>query len=241
MLAKILAQRHGFKCTVVFQTNPPDHGRSECAEQPCGDQRFERRRHDDRVCHGPDAADEQMRPFVEFLEYGQAGIWDPLQPCSHFDMARTHPMRTSMWATVVMLETCSVNPGKATMATTARKVREGCSRKDDASHPILRGVHDVWGPTDVYRITELPDDATVLMYGQVLTGMKPDDPPNLEKSTMPMVWTREIKRESGTVSRVVFSTIGAAQDMENEDLHRLYVNSVFWAVGLNRAFPPRPT
>ena len=24
--------------------------------------------------------DEQMQPFVEFLEYGQAGVRDPLQP-----------------------------------------------------------------------------------------------------------------------------------------------------------------
>ena len=36
---------------------------------------------------------------------------------------------------------------------------------------------------------------------------------------------------------VVFSTIGAAPDMENEDLRRLYVNSVFWAVGLESSIP----
>ncbi|MCY2952547.1 MAG: hypothetical protein NTU53_11305 [Planctomycetota bacterium] len=54
-------------------------------------------------------------------------------------------------------------------------------------------MQDVWGPTDVYRITRLPADATVLMYGQVLTGMKPDDRPNPQKAIMPMVWTREIK------------------------------------------------
>ena len=40
-------------------------------------------------------------------------------------------------------------------------------------------------------------------------------------------------------SRVVFSTIGAAQDMENEDLRRLYVNSVFWAVGLDSSIPAK--
>jgi type 1 glutamine amidotransferase len=107
------------------------------------------------------------------------------------------------------------------------------------THPILNGVQDVWGPTDVYRITRLPPDATVLMYGQVLEGMKPDDRPNLRKAIMPMVWTREIKHDAGTTSRVVMSTIGAAQDMESEDLRRLYVNSVFWAVGLESSIPKK--
>ena len=97
----------------------------------------------------------------------------------------------------------------------------------------------MWGPTDVYRVTKLPADATVYIYGQVLTGMNPTDPPNLKKSIMPMVWTREIKRESGKVSRVVMSTIGAAQDMESEDLRRLYVNSVYWALGLESGIPQK--
>ena len=30
---------------------------------------------------------------------------------------------------------------------------------------------DVWGPTDVYGVTKLPDDAKVLLRGSVLTGM----------------------------------------------------------------------
>ncbi len=77
------------------------------------------------------------------------------------------------------------------------------------------------------------------MYGQVLTGMRPDDGPNLQKSIMPMVWTRQIKRDSGRVSRVMMSTIGAAQDMESEDLRRLYVNSIFWAVGLEGRIPEK--
>ena len=37
-----------------------------------------------------------------------------------------------------------------------------------AEHPILRGVDDVWGPTDVYGVRDLPEDATVLLRGQVL-------------------------------------------------------------------------
>jgi hypothetical protein len=35
------------------------------------------------------------------------------------------------------------------------------------------------------------------------------------------------------------STIGAAQDMESEDLRRLYVNSVYWALGLEAGIPQK--
>jgi hypothetical protein len=56
---------------------------------------------------------------------------------------------------------------------------------------------------------------------------------------MPMVWLREIKRASGPASRVVVSTIGAAPDMESEDLRRLYVNSIYWALGREAAIPPK--
>jgi len=35
------------------------------------------------------------------------------------------------------------------------------------------------------------------------------------------------------------STIGAAQDMESEDLRRLYVNCAYWALGLESTIPPK--
>ena len=97
--------------------------------------------------------------------------------------------------------------------------------------------------TVVLGLSELsfaqPEDANVLMYGQVLTGMNPDDLPNFQKSIMPMVWTRQIKRDSGKISRVIMSTIGAAQDMESEDLRRLYLNCIYWALGLESKIPEK--
>ena len=45
-----------------------------------------------------------------------------------------------------------------------------------AHHPVLRGVGPAFGPSDVYGIRELPADATVLLDGQVVAGMSPDDP-----------------------------------------------------------------
>ena len=33
-------------------------------------------------------------------------------------------------------------------------------------------MDDIWGPTDVYGIVHLPEDTKVLVFGQVLEGMK---------------------------------------------------------------------
>jgi hypothetical protein len=182
--------------------------------------------------------DEQMKHFIDYLESGKPvfGIrcsllsfrYEKSSPYARFDVGN------GAYATALFGESWKGHYGEHGKEST-RGLRDGLHE----SHPILRGVIDVWGPTDVYRISRLPPDAMVLMHGQVLSGMKPDDRPNLQKSLMPMVWVREIKRESGANSRVVVSTIGAAQDMESEDLRRLYVNSIYWAVGQESNIPQK--
>ena len=80
------------------------------------------------------------------------------------------------------------------------------------SHPVLRGFEDVWGPTDVYTVRELPADSTVLLRGSVLDGMTPESKPVEGKKNEPMVplvWVREMELEGKERGRrVVTSTIG---------------------------------
>jgi len=239
MLAKILAKRHGFKCTVIFSMNPKDGMVDPSVRNNIPDMSVLKSA-DMMVLFAMDLTlpDEQMKHFVDFLETGKPvfGIrctllsfrYDKNSPYARFDVGN------GGYATDLFGESWKGHYGDHGKEST-RGVRAAL----DQPHPVLNGVHDVWGPTDVYRVDRLPADATVLMYGQVLTGMNPTDPPNLKKSTMPMVWTREIKRDSGKIARVVVSTIGAAQDMESEDLRRLYVNGIYWAVGLESAIPPK--
>jgi type 1 glutamine amidotransferase len=108
-----------------------------------------------------------------------------------------------------------------------------------SSHPITNGVSDVWGPTDVYGIRDLPADAQVVLFGQTLSGMTPDSPPNYEKSLMPIAWMRHYTTDSGKKARVFFSTTGAAVDLESEDLRRLLVNAVFWGLEMEDQIPDR--
>jgi hypothetical protein len=109
-------------------------------------------------------------------------------------------------------------------------------------HPVLRGVADVWGPTDVYTVTHLPKTAEVLLWGQVLSGMKPTDPPvegAKNHPMMPLVWLRDYTGEGGKTSKVFTTTMGAAVDLENEGLRRLLVNAAYWAAGLEAQIPEK--
>lgn len=239
MLARILAKRHGFKCTVLFSMNPKDGTVDPSVKNNIPGMSVLRSA-DMMVVFAMDLTlpDEQMKHFVEFLESGKPvfGIRCTLlsfrygtnSPYARYDVGN------GGYAADVFGESWKGHYGDHGTEST-RGLRAGMNE----ANPILRGVHDVWGPTDVYRVTKLPADATVLMYGQVLTGMRPDDRPNLQKSIMPLVWTRQVKRDSGAVSRVVMSTIGAAPDMECEDLRRLHVNGIYWALGLEASIPKK--
>jgi hypothetical protein len=112
----------------------------------------------------------------------------------------------------------------------------------NAKHPILRGVEDVWVPTDVYTVAHLPANATVLMRGQVLSGMKPDDSPVAgpkNQPMMPVVWVRGYTGTQGKTSKICTTTMGAAVDLENEGLRRLLVNACYWAADLESKLPAR--
>ena len=105
---------------------------------------------------------------------------------------------------------------------------------------MLRGVEDVFGPTDVYAINALPGDATVLLRGAILTGMLPTDPPVSDARNAPMhpvAWVRLRALPAGGVQRVFATTMGAAQDWSSEDLRRLFANAVLWQLGEEAAIP----
>jgi hypothetical protein len=115
------------------------------------------------------------------------------------------------------------------------------SAKDDV---LLRGVSDVFGDTDVYEAYP-PADAKILMRGQVLKGMKPEDAPadyakksrtggtGINDPMMPVTWSRIHKNESGKENKVLCTTMGSATDLANEGLRRLVVNGVYWGLGLD--------
>jgi hypothetical protein len=248
MMARILAVRHGFKCTVLFSINPADGtidpitltntpGLEQLASADLCFMSL-------RFRELPDA---QMKHFVDYLQAGKPVI--ALRTSTHafaYTKNKQSPYANYDWQSKewpggfgqqVLGETWVNHHGDHGKESTRGIINDAVK-----GSPLLRGVSDVWCPTDVYGVTHLPKDAQVLMWGQVLSGMKPGDAPvegGKNDPMMPLVWTRSYTWPNGNTSKVFTTTMGAAVDLQNEGLRRLLVNACYWAVGLQDSIPQK--
>ena len=235
MLAKILSQRHGFKCTVLFALDPdgtinPDNQKSLPDSQALDSA--------DAIVMGlrfRNWLDADMQRFVAAFERGV-----PLVALR----TSTHPFNfpaDSKWAKYsynakapwpggfgkhVLGETWVTHWGKHKSEAT-RGVTEPAAKND----PLLRGVTAVFGDSDVYEAYP-PADAKILLRGLVLKGMNPADAPaeqmkkratdkqeqGVNSPAMPIAWTRLVKNDAGKENKIFTTTMGAATDFENESL-----------------------
>jgi type 1 glutamine amidotransferase len=247
MLGKLLAERHGFDCTVLFSINPtnglidpavltniPGIEALDAADLCIMALRYRA------------LPDEQMKHFVDYLNAGKPIIAlrtsthafaYPTNSTSRYKKFDCHSQEwPAGFGQQVLGETWVNHHG-----THGKESTRAVPVPEFASHPILRGVGDIWCPTDVYTVIHLPADAQVLMRGQVIGGMKPDDPPVPAKNNpmMPLVWVRHYTGEKGKSSKIFATTMGAAVDLENENLRRLLVNAAYWAVNLETRIPAK--
>jgi len=248
MLAKILAVRHGFKCTVLFAINPadgtidpltltniPGMDALDSADACVMGLRFR------------ELPDEQMKHFVDYLNAGKPIV--ALRTSTHaFSYQRNqqspyarYDWRSKEWpggfGQQVLGETWVDHHGSHGKESTRGVINEAF--KDS---PVLRGVADLWVPTDVYTVAHLPKDASVLVWGEVLSGMKQSDPPvegAKNHPMMPVVWLRNYTGEQGKTAKICTTTMGAAVDLQNEGLRRLLINACYWATGLEKRIPAR--
>ena len=243
MLGRLLAQKHGFKCTVLFaldkdgainpdaKTSLPGSEALDSADAIILSLRFR------------DWPDAQMKRFAEAFERGVPII--ALRTSTHaFQLgAASHYRSFNQFGKKVLGEEWVSHWGRHKVEAT-RGIVEAAHR----DHPVLSGVKEVFGNTDVYEAYP-PQDATILLRGQVLKGMEPKDPPasytkkratdkveqDVNDPMMPVAWTREFKNESGKTNRILTTTMGSATDLTSEGLRRLVVNGVYW--GLKMKMP----
>jgi len=99
-----------------------------------------------------------------------------------------------------------------------------------AEHPILRGVTKVHVQCGGYNAHPRAG-SIVLARGQVLNGMKFNDPPDPKKQVLPVAWVRHY-RSGNDKSRVFATTHGASEDIVNEGFRRMLVNAHLWCLGM---------
>jgi len=245
MLAKILAERHGFKCTVLFavdpktnnidpdnQTNIPGLEHLKTADLMVMLLRFR------------ELPDEQMKHIIDYTNAGKPIV--ALRTSTHaFSYSRNKQNPYAKYSYNSKVKGWEGGYGKHVLGETwinhhGVHAKEGTRALINGlvkDHPILRGVRDIWTPTDVYGIVGLPNDAQVLIFGQTTMGMTATSPLSYEKSVMPVAWIRNYSSASGKKAKIFTTTMGASVDLISEDLRRLIVNACYWGTGMESQIP----
>jgi type 1 glutamine amidotransferase len=243
-LAKILAGRHGFDCTVLFAIDPKD-GTINPNVQTSIPGLEELGKADLMVLmtRFRDLPDAQMKHIVDYVESGRPIV--ALRTATHaFDIKTSPTYKKWGWnnkeweggfGKQILGETWVAHHGKHAVESTRGIFAPGAE-----SHPILRGIKsgEIWGPTDVYRVRlPLPGDVQTLVLGAVLTGMNESDPAvegPRNDPMMPVAWTRSVGGR-----RIFTTTMGSSQDLLNAPFRRMLVNSVYWALKVEGRIEPR--
>lgn len=234
MLGKILSQRHGFDCTVLFSAS--EDGTVEPKNQ--------------QSLTNPEAL-SKADAIVMLIRFRK---WSP-GAVELFNGAvnRGVPIIGLRTSTHAFNEGELKNFGKQVLGEGwvshwgkhKFQATRGVVEPSAAGKEILHGVGDIFGNSDVYEAYP-PADSQILVRGQVLKGMAPTDEADdslkqrasdkasqgINDPMMPVVWIREVPNAGGSKNRVMCSTMGAATDLASEGLRRLVVNGVFWGLKL---------
>ncbi len=247
-LARILSERHGFDCTVLYAIDPKDGTiNPDVADNIPGLETLDSADLVVIFTRFRNLPDEQMKHIVDYVESGRPIVG--IRTATHaFDLKTSKTYQRYSWNSKewdggfgrqVLGETWIAHHGRHAVQST-----RGLPAKGQEQNPILRGIQpgSIWVPSDVYKVRDLPANAVPLVLGQVLQGMNPGDAPvegAPNEPMMPVAWTRTYTGTAGKPARIFTTTMGSAQDLLNEPFRRLLVNAVYWAVGLEGSITPR--
>lgn len=242
-LAKILETRHGFHCTVLYSVN-----RQTGAIDPSTMDNIpglEALRKADLMVlftRFLELPEDQMKEIIDYTNSGRPIVG--LRTATHAFNYVKHldspyakygaQSKDGGYGRQVMGETWIAHYGTHQKESTRGVVAAGMQ-----DHPILRGVRDIWGESDVYEITGLSGDSRPLVMGQVLLGMDPGSPPDPGKKLMPVTWIKTYTGETGKTDRVFMTTMGHVMDFKNEGFRRMVVNACYWAMGMEKQISAR--
>ncbi len=241
-IGRLLAKHHGFKCTVLFNIDPESG--EIVAGTPSSIPGLEALATADLAVvflRFQDLPDEQMKHFDDYIKRGGPvvgmrtathGFKIPAgKTYSKYSFDAKEPGYELGFGHQVLGQTWVGHYGKNHQQSTRITIIE-----DMKSHPILRGVKDVWVQVGGY--VGKPIDGDILTMAQPLDGMTPDSTPSKTQPPMPSEWTRTYKSASGTEGRVFTSLYGTPEDLTNDGYRRLMCNGIFWALGMEDKITP---
>ena len=233
-IARILAKRYGFKCTVLFGLDKEGYiqpGSSRVPGMSALDQadmmfifaRF----------LAPD--DASMKPFDDYLNRGGPVLGLRTSTHSFNNLKGTYAKYNFKnkdasyklgFGRQVLGETWAGHYGRNHQFSTRLDIIP-----EQAKHPVLTGVKDMHTKAGAYDAN--PEaNSVILANNQVLKTMEVGAPDQDGKPPKPAVWVRTYKSKSGKEGRVFTSTQGASQDIVNDGFRRCIINGLFWCMGM---------
>lgn len=243
MLARVLSKHHGFDCTVLFSVN--ETGQVD-PTLPAPFKDKSRRHNIPGLKYLADAdcviwmsrfmqlPDDQMQHFHDYFDSGKPLI--ALRTANHGFMGGK---RYTVDGRQISLKQMLGGTFMGHHGGWHRESTRGIIAAEQNSHPILTGVTDIWGTSDVYRCHNerfpFPEDCTALVLGQPLVNLEPTAEPNTSKEPLPVAWTKTWTGNGGKPSRVFHFTMGSGEDFANAGVRRITVNAVYWGLAMESA------
>jgi type 1 glutamine amidotransferase len=244
MLAGILSKHYGFDCTVLFGVNEAGLVDPTAPVYPEKGKESEFKAHNIPGLEHLAKADmmifatrlqtlpeEQMKAFAAYFDSGK-----PFMSLRTGNHGFRSPLPYVIDGKKVTLTEILGGTFLGHHGNWSADSTRGDIIPEQKDHPLLKGVKDIWGLTDVYRTyregESLPAGCTALVMGQPLIGRVQGGESNPKKEPLPVVWVKDWKTSQGKAARVIHCTMGSAKDLENPGLRRLVVNGAFWGLAM---------
>ena len=252
MLGHVLAEKHGFTCSLLFSINKKGEIDTNVDNNIPG---LEALDHADLMViltRFRTLPDDQMKHVVDYVESGRPVVGlrcathafaykgDSQSAYKKYNWSNKDADFEGGFGRQVLGETWITHH-----APNGKTSTRGVFAPGAAGDPILRGIGDgeIWGSTGVYGVRlPLLERCKPLVLGQVIDGPKPTDKPmegKLNDPMMPVAWTTTYSLTPGKTGRAFDTTMGSAVDLENEAFRRLMVNACYWAAGMEDKIPAK--
>jgi hypothetical protein len=238
-IARILAKRYGFKCTVLFgqtdeglikpgSSNIPGIEAIDDADMLFLFLRFVQ------------PNDAWMDKFVSYLKRGGPVLglrttthaFNGLKgKYAHYNYNHRGDDFVGGFGRQVLGETWNPALGAGHYGSNHKFATAMHATKGQADHPIMRGVKNMHAMAGAYSARPMPN-STILATNQVLDSMEVGAKPLANKEPQPAAWVRTYQLEGGEEGRAFCSTQGASEDIQSEGVRRMIINATLWCMGM---------
>lgn len=235
MLGKILSQRHGFKCTVVFSVTSDGVETYVDPNNQKGLTGLDVLRSADLMILSlryRNPSEKEAAEITAYLNAGKPVIGLRTSTHAFNGKGSFGSISYKEFGRKIMGETWVSHHGRHKVQGARGVVVEG-----KASHPILNSVRDVFAPSDVYGVIHLTEADNVLMNGAVTETLNPASKileGDINDPMQPFAWLHPWTSPDGQKAGTTFcTTAGASVDLVNEDLRRMVVNATYHLTGMD--------